>query len=266
MGTFETGGDGFMNIKIKVNRLLLFTPLLFLLSFWYWYTFESPDAQFIFSNPVDVFETWWALVISGELFTHTSVTLFETIMGFTIGTGLGATIGLMLWYSPLASYIAKPYIIAISAIPVFALAPMMIVWFGIGYMSKIMMAALSTFAVAMSQAYKGAQECDEKHLRLMQVMNASRWQIFRFVVTPSAMIWVINSMKLNIGLALLGAFIGEFVASEQGLGFIIVKASGLYDMATVFAACFTLTIIALILTKLVDLLEKRLLKFSSLAD
>ncbi|MBC7998037.1 MAG: ABC transporter permease subunit, partial [Leptolyngbya sp.] len=104
----------------------------------------------------------------------------------------------------------------------------------------------------------GATSVEPRYLKLMQVVGASRMQVFRLVVVPSSLIWVINAMKLNIGLALLGAFIGEFISAEEGLGYMIVKASGLYDMATVIVGIIALVIIALLLNVLVDQLEKRL--------
>jgi NitT/TauT family transport system permease protein len=157
--------------------------------------------------------------------------------------------------------IAKPYLTALSSVPIFALAPIIIVWFGIGIFSKIMLAFLSTVAVAIVQSYQGATSTEPKYLRLMTVVGASRWQVFKLVVVPSSLIWVINSMKLNIGLALLGAFIGEFISSEEGLGYMIVKAAGLYDMATVIVGIFALIVIALSLTALIDQLERVLHKW-----
>jgi NitT/TauT family transport system permease protein len=154
--------------------------------------------------------------------------------------------------------IAKPYVVAIGAVPVFALAPVMIVWFGIGIFSKIMIAALSTVIVAIVQAYEGATSVDTRHLQLLQVMGATRYQTFRKVVVPSALIWVVNSMKLNVGFALLGAFIGEFISSEQGLGYLVLKAAGLYDMSKVFAGCLAIMAIALMLNWIVGRLEARL--------
>ncbi len=183
-----------------------------------------------------------------------------------MGTICGALIGLSLWYSQMVAKIAKPYITALATIPIFALAPIIIVWFGIGIWSKIMLAFISTVTVAIVQSYQGAMSVESRFLRLMQVVGASRQQVFRLVVIPSSLIWVINAAKLNIGLALLGAFIGEFISSEQGLGYMIVKASGLYDMATVIVGVIALIIIALALTSLVEYIEKIVLKWKYLSS
>ncbi|MFA7335900.1 MAG: ABC transporter permease [Candidatus Obscuribacterales bacterium] len=250
------------NSKSKIFEFVLYpVPLLVFILFWYLATQGSQERQFTFSSPEKVFEAFLRLVQNGELLQNCKVTILEALIGFVLGTASGALIGLSLWYSRLIAKIAKPYITALATVPVFALAPIVISWFGIDIYSKIALAFLSTVTVAIVQSYQGAMAVEPRFLRLMQVVAASRWQTFRLVVVPSSLIWVLNAMKLNIGLALLGAFIGEFISAEQGLGYMIVKASGLYDMATVFVGVVALIVIALLLTYLVEELEKHLMKW-----
>jgi len=249
-------------LTTKLGDLVLYLlPLVALLLVWYFLTEDKPQAQFIFSSPSQVLVAFMRLLNDGELLTNSGVTIFEALVGFLMGTICGVIIGLLLWCSETIAKIAKPYITALGTIPIFALAPIIIVWFGIGIWSKIMLAFISTIAVAIVQSYQGAMSVEQRFLRLMQVVGASRQQVFRMVVIPSSLIWVINAAKLNIGLALLGAFIGEFISSEQGLGYMIVRASGLYDMATVIVGIVMLVFIALLLTSLVELIEKRILKW-----
>jgi NitT/TauT family transport system permease protein len=236
-------------------------PLVVFIAAWQWLTGNSPERQFIFSSPSQIWDSLISLAISLDLFRDSAVTMFEAVGGFILGTSAGAAIGLSLWYSRIVARISRPYIVAVGSVPVFALAPVMIVWFGVGMFSKVMMAALSTVVVAIVQAYQGAMSVEERHLQLMQVMGATRSQTFRKVVIPSALIWVVNSMKLNIGFALLGAFIGEFISAEKGLGYLILKSSGLYDMATVFAGILALMVLALILTFGVGLFERLVLSW-----
>ncbi len=236
-------------------------PLLAFVLIWSMLTEDKPQVQFIFSSPSQVVATFMRLLKDGELLTNSGITIFEALMGFLLGTVCGAIIGLLLWCSKTIAKIAKPYVTALGTIPIFALAPIIIVWFGIGIVSKIMLAFISTVAVAIVQSYHGATSVEPRFLRLMQVVGASRQQVFRLVVIPSSLIWVINAAKLNIGLALLGAFIGEFISSEQGLGYMIVKASGLYDMSTVIVGIIMLILIALLLTSLVEKLERFVLKW-----
>ncbi len=239
--------------------LLYPLPLVVLIACWHLYSAGDVHRQFIFSGPHQVWCTFIALVQNGDLLKHASVTLMEALTGFALGTAFGAAVGLSLWYSKTVAAVSKPYIAALGSIPIFALAPMIIAWFGIGVTSKIMLAFISTVVVAIIQSYQGAMSVEPRFLRLMQVLGATRFQTFRTVVVPSALIWVVNAMKLNIGLALLGAFIGEFISSEQGLGYMIVRASGLYDMATVLVGVFTLVVIALALTAMVEFVERKLL-------
>jgi len=251
------------NSKSRVLELALYPlPLLAFLLCWYLATYGNQERQFIFSSPEKVLEAFWRLVKNGELLQNSLITILEALVGFVLGTTSGAIIGLSLWYSRLVAKIAKPYITALATVPIFALAPIVISWFGIDIYSKIALAFLSTVTVAIVQSYQGARAVEPRFLRLMQVVAASRWQTFRLVVMPSSLIWVLNAMKLNIGLALLGAFIGEFISAEQGLGYMIVKASGLYDMATVFVGVIALIVIALLLTALVERLEKHLMKWN----
>jgi NitT/TauT family transport system permease protein len=232
-------------------------PLVLLIAGWHLVVADDPRLQFIFSSPTKVAHALFEGIISGRLLLDALVTASEALAGFVLGTSFGALLGLSLWYSKTIATVARPYIVALGAIPIIALAPVTIVWFGIGMTSKIMMAALSTVAIAIVQAYQGATSVDSRYLRLMQVMGASRFQIFRKVVVPSALVWVVNSMKLNIGMALLGAFIGEFISAERGLGYVIVKSSGLFDMANVFAAIIMLTLVALFLAQGVSWVERR---------
>ncbi len=246
---------------VKVPWILYLLPMLAGLLVWQVYTAGQPSHQFVFASPEQVCQSLARLTSSGELFRHAGITLFEAVVGFLTGTACGAAIGLSLWYSRTAAKVAQPYLTALASVPIFALAPVIIVWFGIGITSKIVIAFLSTVVLAIVQSYQGAMSVEERFTRLMQVMGASRWQTFRLVVVPSALIWVLNAMKLNIGLSLLGAFIGEFISSEEGLGYMIVKASGLYDMSTVFVGVASLIVISLLLTGTVTLLERRLMRW-----
>lgn len=248
-------------IDSEPSALLYVLPLALMLLGWHLYTYNRADHQFIFSSPTQVLHVLVQLTTSLELFRNAGVTIFEAVVGFVLGTIGGTIVGLSFWYSKTVAKVAEPYLIALAAVPIFALAPMIIVWFGIGIVSKIVLAFLSTVVVAIVQSYQGAMTVELRFLRLMQVMGASRFQTFRIVVIPSAVIWVINAMKLNIGLALLGAFVGEFISAEEGLGYMIVKASGLYDMATVLAGVLSLIVISLTLTVMVGLLERRLLRW-----
>ena len=245
------------------QMVLYLLPLACFIAIWWWWTDGDTRAQFLFSSPSKYFHAFYTSVANEGLLRHAGITAFEALAGFAIGMTAGASIGLSLWYFQPVARISAPYIVALGSLPVFALAPIMIIWFGIGIFSKVMMAALSTVLVALVQAYQGAKSASPGHLKLMKVLDASQRQTFTKVILPSAMVWVMNSMRLNIGFALLGAFIGEFIAAEAGLGYFILKASGLYDMARVFVGITGIMLLGLLFTFAVSLVEKRVLAWKN---
>lgn len=244
-----------------MKKIYKIIPLFVFLIIWQAFTFMLPEKQFYFSSPLKVAYSFFVFFVNQNGLYHSLITFSETILGFLLGNFTGITIGLFLWFSKRAANISRPYLVALGALPIFALAPIMIIWFGIGIWSKIMMAALSTVIIAIAQSYQGAINADERYIRLMKVFKASNFRIFRTIIFPSSLIWVFNSMKLNIGSALLGAFIGEFIAAEAGIGYIIVKASGLFNMGLVFTGCIVLMLMALILYGVIFLFEKRFLRW-----
>lgn len=234
-------------------------PILIIVCLWQWYSQGVNRRMFLFSCPTAIFEALIKGIGQGYLLRDTWITFIETVLGFLLGNFTGIVIGLSLWGWKTLARILNPYIIAAGSVPVFAIAPVMIVWFGIGIFSKIMMAALSTVVVALVQSFKGAMSVDKKYLQQMHVLGASKKQTFWKVVMPSSLVWVFSSLKLNIGFALLGAFIGEFISAEAGLGYFILKSSGLYDMANVFAGLICMILLAIILSKLLGLIEDRVI-------
>lgn len=147
--------------------------------------------------------------------------------------------------------------IGIGTLPVFAFAPLMIVWFGIGYSMKVALAAFSTVFVAFNQANKGAKLVDSKYIDMLKGMNAGRKQIFKIVIIPGSIDWVLSSMRLNVGFGLLGAFIGEFISSNDGLGYLILRAGSLYNIPRALAASIGIIILALLLDYVASLIEKK---------
>ena len=183
-------------------------------------------------------------------------TLGEVVVGFVIGNLVGTVIGLALWFSRTMFLVFRPYIIALGSAPLITLAPLLIIWFGTGFKAKVLIVAFSTMFVALFQAYSGASEVDPQHLKLMQSFRATKMKTFRKVIAPAAIVWVMAAFRMNIGFAILGAFLGEFISSSQGLGHLIVVASGLFDISLVFCAVFSLIGLALALTYLLSHVEK----------
>jgi NitT/TauT family transport system permease protein len=242
----------------KVKELTLQTiPGIVLLTTWEIAGINSNRLNFLFGRPSAIALALVEKISDRSILIDTGVTAAEAFSGFVIGTVLGSAIGLALWFSPAVAKIAKPYILGLGAIPVLALAPLVIVWFGVGLSMKIAMATIGTFFVALTQAYQGALNVDPEQIKLLRIFGAKREQIFRKVIVPSSLTWVFTSLKLNVGFALLGAFIGEFISSEQGLGHLILRAGGLYNIPLVFAGSLVLIILAFVFNWMVEWLERK---------
>lgn len=239
----------------RVVNILRLVPLVVFLVAWEALVRGNTRLAFFFGQPTKVAYYVLRGLGNGSLPVDMGVTFLETALGFLLGNVVGTAIGLSLWYSRIAFQISRPYIIALGSAPIFALAPVLIVWFGTGLLSKIMIAALSTVFVALLQSYTGAAEVSQDYIRLMRSLGATKAQTFRKVIAPAAIVWVTSAFKLNVGFALLGAFIGEFISSNKGLGHLILVASGLFDISLVLCGVLMLAFIALILTGLVSKIE-----------
>jgi len=227
---------------------------------WEILTKNSTRATFLFSRPSKIIATLIDKISNGELILHFGVTTFEAFAGLLLGMLIGSVIGFLLLYFPKISKISKYYVIALSSIPIFAIAPMMIIWFGTGISMKVAMAFFSTVFTAIFQAYQGGQNVSKQDADFFKLNGASDKQRFWKLTFPASMDWLIQSLKLNSGLAVLGAFIGEFIASDSGLGYIILKASGLYNVSYVLAATICIIILTFIFNLVATLIEKNKLK------
>jgi NitT/TauT family transport system permease protein len=195
----------------------------------------------------------------GSLVHDTLVTGSETLLGFLLGNLIGTVLGLALWYSRFVSRVVQPFIVAVGSIPIVALAPIMIIWFGTGLASKVAMSTLSVVVVALTIAYKGALSVDDDQINLMRTLGASKWQVFRRLVVPASLGDIFGGLKLTIGFALIGAIVGEFMSSSDGLGHAIFKAGSLYIISKVFAALVATIALALVLTAIVGRVERLLM-------
>lgn len=226
-------------------RLLI--PAVVIVIAWQALAASHTSYAFFLGSPLGVLREMLALLRDGTLLRDILVTAGEALAGFTIGTLLGTLVGLTFWYSDSAYAIAKPYLIALGSLPIFALAPVLIFWFGTGVLSKIVMGLLSTFVVAVIQARNGAMSADRDLLRLAKTYRASKTTTFWRIVVPSAALWVTAGIRLNVGMALLGAFIGELVASRAGLGYLIVVAQGLFNVNQIWVGVVGIVFIALLM-------------------
>jgi NitT/TauT family transport system permease protein len=205
-----------------------------------------PRYEFFIGSPLGIAREFGVLVREENLPVHVAVTGVEAILGFLAGCVLGTAVGLALWGSRRIYEISRPYLIALGSVPVFAFGPVLIFWFGTGLLSKIVLGFLSTFVIAVVQAHTGASEADPNLLRVVKAFGGTQRQAFLKIIVPSATIWVLSGIRLNIGMALLGAFIGEFISSRRGLGHLIIVAEGLYNVNQIWVGTICIVCIAMV--------------------
>jgi len=222
--------------------------------------FDDPNkAAFFFGEPLQVFSRIWNWFIGGEIYRHLWVTLIETLLAFVIGTASGLAIGIWLALAPTASAILDPYIKALNAMPRVILAPIFFVWFGLGIASKVALGVTLVFFIVFFNVYQGVREVSPVVLANARMLGASQRQLLRYVYLPSAMSWVFASLHNSVGLAFVGAVVGEYLGSAEGVGYLIHQAEGVFDINTVFAGILVLTGFALVLDMLVTVAEKKLM-------
>lgn len=215
-----------------------------------------------FGAPSAIAGHLWTSLANGELFSNGWVTLYEQFWGFVIGVGAGTAAGLGLWWTPQLARALEPVVAVFNSIPKIALAPPMIVWFGIFEASKIALAASLCVVIAWLAAAEGVRRVDPDQLDMVRAMGGKRRHAFFGVVVPSSMPWIIASLKINIGFALVGVVVGEFVASNHGLGYMAVQASMFFLISKLWMIVFVISAIAAVQYMLVLQLEKRLLHWA----
>jgi NitT/TauT family transport system permease protein len=218
-------------------------------------------AAFFFGEPTKIFGAIWVWFSSGEIYPHLWVTLQETMLAFVIGTLLGLGVGLWLGLTPLASAILDPYIKAMNAMPRVILAPIFMVWFGLGIWSKVALGVTLVFFIVFFNVYQGVKEVSPVVLNNARMLGANASQLLRYVYLPSATSWVFSSLHTSVGMAFVGAVVGEYLGSASGVGYLIHQAEGAFDINTVFAGILVLTVFALLLDFAVTFAENKLLKW-----
>lgn len=217
----------------------------------------------LFGSPAGIYTAARIGLTQGTLITDTLTTLYETVMGLLIGSGLGIGLGLLLWFVPRVAGVAEGFSVILNSIPKIALGPLIIIWFGSDMTSKVWLAGISTFAVAMISSCAAAREVDRDLLNLFLSFNAKPGMIFRKLIVPGALPWIFSTLRVNIGFALIGAVVGEYIASQAGLGHEVFVAGSLFDLNTVWLGIIILTLMATLLTWIVQLAEARIVSWKT---
>lgn len=215
---------------------------------------------FFWSKPSAIYTTLIKFFTEGDAWTDIGFTFRSTIFGFLLGTAIGSLLGLSFWWSRNYAAIVQPYVICFESLPKLALAPLVILVFGMGLASKVAIATALTLVVSTLTTFAGVKALDPDGEKLFYSLGATRWQVFRKLVVPFCLPWIISVLRVNIGLALTGAIVGEFIASQHGLGRAILYAGNTYDIALVWVAVLVLSTLAVVMYGAVSWLERILRK------
>lgn len=214
---------------------------------------------FILPTPISIFIALYRGIASGLYLDHIGITLVETLLGFALGTVLAFTLGVAVALSRRTEYFLYPFIVMFQAMPKVALAPLVIIWFGLGITSKIVSAALVAFFPLMVNTIVGLRSAEEDRVNLMRSLAASRWQIFWMLQLPNAMPYIFAGLEIAMIFSLIGAIVGEFVGAQSGLGMLIQSMNFTMDVAGQFSVLLILSVLGLLLNGLVTQVRRRVL-------
>lgn len=218
------------------------------------------------SAPSLVLERLWEWIASGMLWLHLGITLEESLAGFVSGAICGIGLGLLLGRHAFLARVLDPFILAIYSLPKVALAPLFILWFGIGLTPKVVMSGVIVFFLVFYNTYAGVREADQDLIDVVRLMRGRRMHVLRLVVIPSAMVWVFTGLRISVPYALIGAVVGEMMASNKGLGSLIEGSAGQFDTSGVFAALLVLTIISTLLNEGLNRMEAIVMRWKKPAN
>jgi NitT/TauT family transport system permease protein len=250
--------------SIRVRQLLVVAVqaaiLVTFFGLWQWAASARIIDPFITSQPTAIASTALDLFRQGSLFTHVGMTVYITLLGFVLGTGGGIAIAAAMWWSDFLSDVADPYLVILNATPKIALGPVFIIWLGVSLKAFVALTVSVTLFITVLSVYSAFARVETGKLVLAETFGASRWQQFRKVVFPSALPTVVAILKVNVGLALIGAIVGEFLGARAGLGYLIIYGQTIFSMALVMTSVVLLTAVAAVMYYAVYFLERRILR------
>lgn len=216
---------------------------------------------FVLPSPLVVWDKLLQVIANGSLLRHMAVTLREVVLGLFLGVSAGLLLGYLLGKNRTVESLIAPYLVASQSVPIVAVAPLLVIWFGNGLLSKVLVCALITFFPTLISTIVGIRSVDTDLRDLLRTLQASRWQTFRMLELPSALPVVFGGLKLSVILAVVGAVVGELLGANAGLGHLINLARGVFDTPLIFVAILGLVVIAQVLYRTVELVERRVLRW-----
>jgi len=250
----------------KEKRIVLWWQLIIFIGFFACWEIASRMYlidPLLFSSPSKVVTLLQTKFADGSMLSHVQITMFETILGFLIGTIGGICIASLLWASNRFSKIADPYLVILNAMPKVALGPIIIVALGPGMVSIISMGAIVSIIITTLVVYAAFKDVDPNYEKVLMSFGATRWQRFKDAVFPATLPTMISTLKVNVGLAWVGVIVGEFLVSKKGLGYLIIYGFQVFDFTLVMASLLLIAIAAAIMYKVVEKIESWLIKHTS---
>jgi NitT/TauT family transport system permease protein len=216
---------------------------------------------FFVSRPTAIAQRIVTWIVSGSLWPHLATTLEESLLGLALGAATGISLGFSLARSPVLARVLDPYIKMLNAVPRVVLAPLFLLWFGLGIWSKVALAVTLVFFVMFFNTYQGVRDANRVLVDNVRMLGATERQLVRHVLVPSALTWIFSSLQTSLGFAMVGAVVGEYLGATRGLGYVISQAEGTFDTTGVFAGMTVLGIVVVIVSMGVTRLERWLLRW-----
>lgn len=250
------------SLRVKKISILVIQILLVIQFFIVWEILANNNVinSFVFSKPSKIFNTIINLAIDNNLFNHIFVTLEEVLISFSLGIILGFIIAIILYEIPILALIVDPFLTMINSLPKVALGPLIIIVAGANMKSVIIMALLINLIISIITIYNGFKSVSKNKLKLMESFKAKKLQILVKLVIPNSYNTIISSLKLNISMSLIGVIMGEFLVSREGIGYLIIYGTQVFNLSLVMAGILILLIISFLLYKIITLLENKLIK------
>ncbi|ONI45478.1 sulfonate ABC transporter permease [Candidatus Epulonipiscium fishelsonii] len=254
------GYQAYLRKQEKQRKSIIVWQVTILISFVaLWEILARMDIinTFLLSSPSDIIGLFFEYLKDGSIFVHIGISVWETILGFSIGTVLGIIIAIMLWWSEPIAKILDPFLVVLNALPKTALAPIIIVWAGTGIKGIVVVAVAISLVTTILSAYNYFINVDEDKVKMLKSFGATKYQILIKLIFPSNIGNLINIAKINIGLAWVGVIVGEFLVSRYGLGYLIVYGGQVFKLDLVMMGVVVLAICALAMYQAINVLEKR---------
>jgi len=230
---------------------------------WEWATASTLLDPFFFSRPSDIARRLAHWMATGALWVHVGTTFTEAALAFAIGGVLGVFFGLALAVVPVFSALLEPYIRIANALPRVVLAPIFLLWFGLGIWSKVALGVTVVFFIVFFNTYRGVRDVNRTILDNARMLGASRTQVIRHVLVPSALTWIFSSLQISVGMTIVAVVVGEYMGSSRGIGYLIAQAEGIFDTTGVFAGMVVLAAWVLLVGAVVGRVERRLLRWKA---